>query len=199
MTTRERLVQSAQELLWERGYVAMSPKAVQERSGAGQGSMYHHFQGKADLAAAAITLSAAGFREGAEKWLSSSGTPLERIKGYMLRSREVMKGCQIGKLTQDPEIASNELLRGPIDETFAWLQERLKGVIKEAQGANEISSELNDGELAAMLIAVIQGGYVLAGASGSAKPFHKAIRGAISLLSLDRPEIAPIGSARRHS
>src|SRR5579871_2929263 len=48
MTTRDRLVESAQALLWERGYVAMSPKAVQERSGAGQGSMYHHFKGKAE-------------------------------------------------------------------------------------------------------------------------------------------------------
>ena len=182
MTTRERLVQSAQELLWERGYVSMSPKAVQERSGSGQGSMYHHFHGKADLAAEAITLSAAGFREGAEKWLSASGTPLERIKGYMLRSREVMKGCQIGKLTQDPEIANDERLRGPLDETFVWLQGRLRGVIKEAQKAGEISPELDEGDLAAMLIAVIQGGYILASASGSVKPFHKAIRGAISLL-----------------
>ena len=69
MTTRERLVQSAQELLWERGYVAMSPKAIQERSGVGQGSMYHHFKGKADLAAAAIELNAVGFKVGAEKWL----------------------------------------------------------------------------------------------------------------------------------
>ena len=48
MTTRYRLVQSAQQLLWERGYVAMSPKAIQERSGAAQGCLYHHFKGKAD-------------------------------------------------------------------------------------------------------------------------------------------------------
>jgi AcrR family transcriptional regulator len=54
MNSRQNLIQSAQELLWERGYVGMSPKAIQERSGAGQGSMYHHFKGKGDLAAEAI-------------------------------------------------------------------------------------------------------------------------------------------------
>ena len=32
MRTRDQLVHSAQELLWERGYVSMSPKAVQERA-----------------------------------------------------------------------------------------------------------------------------------------------------------------------
>ncbi|HSY34775.1 MAG TPA: TetR/AcrR family transcriptional regulator [Acidobacteriaceae bacterium] len=124
MNSRESLIQSAQELLWERGYVGMSPKAIQERSGAGQGSMYHHFKGKADLAAEAIEQSAASFRDGADKWLSASGTPLERIRGYMLRSREVLKGCQIGKLTQDPEIAADPDLRRPIDQTFERLDDR---------------------------------------------------------------------------
>jgi AcrR family transcriptional regulator len=49
MTARERLIASAQELLWERGYVGTSPRAIQERARAGQGSMYHHFKGKAGL------------------------------------------------------------------------------------------------------------------------------------------------------
>ena len=160
----------------------MSPKAIQERSGAGQGSMYHHFKGKADLAAAAIEQSAAGFREGAERWLGAPGPPMERIRGYMLRSREALKGCQIGKLTQDPEIAIDMHLRKPLDETFAWLQARLQGVIEEAQMAREIEADANAEELAAMLIATIQGGYVLASAARSPEPFHRAIRGALRLL-----------------
>ena len=180
MTTRARLVQSAQALLWERGYVGTSPKAIQERSGAGQGSMYHHFKGKADLAAAAIEKSAEAFKEGAEKCLSSSGTPIERLRGYMLRSRDALNGCQIGKLTQDPEIASTEQLRRPLDETFTWLQSRLQEVIEEAKSAGEIAIGTDTGEMAAMLIATIQGGYVLASAAGSPEPFHRAIRGAIA-------------------
>ncbi len=183
MTARERLVQSAQQLLWERGYVAMSPKAIQERSGVGQGSMYYHFSGKADLALAAIEQSAASFKLGAESWLGAKGTPMERIRGYMLRSREALKGCQIGKLTQDPEIARNEQLRKPLEDTFRWLQLRLQTVIEEAQAANELSANLDAEEMAAMLIAIIQGGYVLAGAAGSPDPFHRAIRGALGLLT----------------
>ncbi len=158
----------------------MSPKAIQERSGAGQGSMYHHFKGKADLAAAAIEKSAASFRQGAEKCLMASGTPMERIRGYMLRSREALKGCQIGKLTQDPEIACNKQLSKPIDETFVWLQAKLQAVIEEAKTAKEVSADIDAAEMAAMLIATIQGGYVLASAAGSPEPFHRAIRGALA-------------------
>lgn len=58
MNTAERLIESAQALLWERGYVGTSPRAIQERAGAGQGSMYHHFRGKPDLALAAMRRSA---------------------------------------------------------------------------------------------------------------------------------------------
>ena len=79
MNSRQSLVQSAQELLWERGYVGMSPKAIQERAGAGQGSMYHHFKGKSDLAAEAIQQSATSFRDGADKWLSAL---VRRLKGF---------------------------------------------------------------------------------------------------------------------
>src|SRR3954453_13559214 len=58
-TAADRLIESTRELLWERGYVGTSPKAIQQLAGAGQGSMYHHFEGKPDLARAAIERTAA--------------------------------------------------------------------------------------------------------------------------------------------
>jgi TetR/AcrR family transcriptional repressor of nem operon len=63
------LVTSAQELLWERGYTATSPRAIQDRAGVGQGSMYHHFGGKADLARAALERTAEVERARAEELL----------------------------------------------------------------------------------------------------------------------------------
>jgi TetR/AcrR family transcriptional regulator, transcriptional repressor for nem operon len=182
MTTKDRLIQSTQALLWEIGYTAMSPKDIQQRAGAGQGSMYHHFPGKADLAAAAIERSAAAFREGAEAVLSRKGSPLERIRGYMLRTRDALKGCQIGKLCQDHEIAHDIRLRRPLDTTFQWLQERLKGLIEEAKADGELPPDLHAGNAAAMLIAVIQGGYVLAAAHNSAAIFDRAISGALQFI-----------------
>ena len=125
------------------GLCRYEPKGYSRALRRRQGSMYHHFKGKADLAAAAINLSAAAFKESAEKTLSAPGTAMERIRGYLLRSREVLKGCQIGKLTQDPEITADKRLRAPIDETFMWLQSRLQGLIEEAQetGENSCGSE----------------------------------------------------------
>jgi AcrR family transcriptional regulator len=46
--------------------VGTGPKAVLERAGAGQGSVYHHFQGEPALALAAIRRTAEGMRAAAE-------------------------------------------------------------------------------------------------------------------------------------
>jgi TetR/AcrR family transcriptional regulator, transcriptional repressor for nem operon len=40
---RDALLKSAKKLLWERGFEATSPRDIQDASGAGQGSFYHHF------------------------------------------------------------------------------------------------------------------------------------------------------------
>jgi hypothetical protein len=75
-----------------------SPKAIQRRAGAGQGSMYHHFSGKADLALAAVRRSADELRTAGERQLSHRGTAFERIEAYLRRERDVLRGCPIGRL-----------------------------------------------------------------------------------------------------
>lgn len=52
--SREKLISAMCALLSERGLEATSPTMIFKRSGVGQGSMYHHFEGKNDLALAAI-------------------------------------------------------------------------------------------------------------------------------------------------
>ncbi|MFC4909214.1 TetR/AcrR family transcriptional regulator [Actinomadura gamaensis] len=183
MDTRERLIESARELLWERGYVGTSPKAVQQRSGAGQGSMYHHFRGKPDLALAAITRTADDLRGRAEAELSAPGSPIQRITTYLRREREALRGCPVGRLTQDPDVMADPTLRAPIEETFAWLRKRLTDVLAEAQRQGELDGELDLADTAAAFVAVLQGGYVLARAAGDAGAYTQAVDGVLGLLS----------------
>ncbi|NUR52744.1 MAG: TetR/AcrR family transcriptional regulator [Hamadaea sp.] len=173
MNTADRLIESTRELLWERGYTGTSPRAIQERAGAGQGSMYHHFTGKPDLALAAIRRTADDLRAKAEAQLGGPGTPAERITAYLRRERDVLKGCPIGRLTQDPDVMADPVLRAPIEETFAWLRNRLAEVLAE---------EDRPEATAAAIVAVLQGGYVLARAAGSTDPFDQAITGIVELL-----------------
>ncbi|MDH6145019.1 MULTISPECIES: TetR/AcrR family transcriptional regulator [Kitasatospora] len=182
MNTSDRLIESTQELLWERGYVGTSPRAIQQRAGVGQGSMYHHFQGKPDLAAAALRRSGEQMRALAEQQLGGPGTAYQRIESYLQREREVLRGCRIGRMAQDPDVVADVELRAPVQETFGWLTGRLAEVIEDGRRAGELRPGAPAVELAQALVAVLQGGYVLARSAESEEPFHQAVRGALALL-----------------
>ncbi|SFT83906.1 transcriptional regulator, TetR family [Geodermatophilus amargosae] len=183
VNARERLVEAAQDLLWERGYVGTSPRAIQDRAGAGQGSMYHHFTGKADLARTALQRTADRERAGAEALLSGDGTALERLTGYLRRERQVLRGCPVGRHAQDPDLVADPELRAPLETTFAWLRARLAEVVAEGQEAGELRADVDPAAVAAALVATVQGGYVLARAAGRPEPFEEATEGAVALLA----------------
>ena len=181
------MIEATRELLWERGYVGTSPRAVLQRAGAGQGSMYHHFTGKPQLALTAIRRTADEMRTTVEAVLGGPGSPSERIEGYLLRERDVLRGCPIGRLTMDPDVVADDELRAPVDETLDWLRERLAAVVEEGREQGEFASSLDGEEIAATIVATVQGGYVLARASGSTGAFDTAVRGLLSLLAAASP------------
>ena len=191
MDMHDRLIESTRELLWERGYTGTSPKAIQQRSGAGQGSMYHHFSGKRDLALAAIERTGAQLQAAAERQLSGPGSPVERIGAYLRREREVLKGCPIGRLTGDPQIAADPVLRAPVGEALGAVADRLAEVVAEGRERGELDAALDPRATAAALLAILQGGYVLARAAGSTEPFDQAVDGALALLAAHARPAAP--------
>lgn len=154
----------------------MSPAAIQQRAGVGQGSMYHHFAGKRELALEAVQVSAQGLLVTAEQALSSSGTPVDRVIAYLERERDPLLGCPVGRLAQDRGVVDDPRLRALVTALFEALQQRITEVLSadESLGAPQ--------ELAAAAVAVLQGGYVLARAAADREPFDRALAGAIRLL-----------------
>lgn len=183
MSTPDRLIEATQELLWERGYVGTSPKAIQQRADAGQGSMYHHFSGKPELALAAIRRTSAEMRDTAGRTFDSPGSAYERISRYLLRERDVLRGCPVGRLTMDPDVIVSDELRSPVDETIGWLRRRLAAIVQEGLDGGEFTHALVPDDIAATIVATVQGGYVLARAAGSTDAFDAAVRGLLTLLA----------------
>ena len=173
---RERLIDATAELLPRDGYSAMSPASIQRLAGVGQGSMYHHFSGKAELARAALERNADTLMAACEAATRGEGTPVQRVCAYLQRERDPLLGCPVGRVAQDREVVEDERLREPIGEMFAALEQRIAAVLADDARIDAPT------ELAAMVVAVLQGAYVLARAAGERGPFDRAIDGATRLL-----------------
>ncbi|VXB97254.1 TetR/AcrR family transcriptional regulator [Aeromicrobium sp. 9AM] len=181
MSAREQLTEAMAELLWERGYAATSPRDVMARAGVGQGSMYHHFSGKHDLAVETFTEVAEVLTEGSSV-LEGDGSPLDRLKGYLSVPRPGTRGCRIGRMTQDPQVVADAELIAIVANAFDIALGRWEQAIADAIAAGELPTSVVPADLARTLAAVIQGGYVLARAKGDQAPMDAAVRGAVSLL-----------------
>lgn len=186
MGSRELLLETMSELMWERGYADTSPRAVRERSGVGQGSMYHHFPTKRDLAVAALERNVADLLPVAAE-LDGPGDPLARVEAYLMRPRDALKGCKVGRMTQDPQVREDPALLAPVARAFAQVHVSWVKVLREAVAVGELRPDLDPERLAHALMAVIQGGYVLAIAQQDPAPFDDARAGALDLLRAAAP------------
>ena len=104
-STRDRLVLTAMQLFWEKGYSSTSVADVLKAAGANSGSLYHFFPGKQDLLLAVLEF----YRDGIEPMLLAPAwdgvtDPVERIFALLARYRRsivdtgCVYGCPIGSL-----------------------------------------------------------------------------------------------------
>ncbi|MQY35771.1 putative HTH-type transcriptional regulator YxaF [Streptomyces sp. RB17] len=175
---REALTRAAAELLWERGYTGTSPAMILERAHAGQGSMYHHFSGKAELAAAAMAHMSDQLRSRTEDALAAAESAVARINAFLDLERDPLAGCRMGRLAQDHEIVADDGLRVTTADFFTWLGDRLSAVLAEGVRAGEFRPETDPDVMASLIMATVQGGYVLARAHQDPAGFRRAVAGA---------------------
>ncbi len=183
---RSQLIGAAKSLLWEVGYESMSPRKVLQRSGAGHGSLYHHFSGKEDLAVAALQEIEDELIASFDALLRPDVPPLERVRRFLKKKRDGEKGCQLGGLTNEASVSTSPL-KDPIARYFAHAETVLTHTIREAKALGEVRTDVKPRNLACCLLATVQGGYVLSRAHGDSTYSKRACDGAISLLNSATP------------
>ena len=118
--TRNRIVTTAMELFWEKGFHSTSVADILSRSQVHSGSLYHFFPGKQDVLAAVLE----AYRDGIHAWLlqpawSGVDDPIARIFALLdcyrthLVTTDCTYGCPIGSLAlelHEPDPRIRELL-----------------------------------------------------------------------------------------
>ena len=161
MSKKTDLIDAAANLLWDKGYEATSPKDIQKLAGAGQGSFYHHFESKKDLAIQTLDRVGQEMQETLSP-LETETNSAKALQTYLERPRNAVNGCKMGRMMADKVVQEDEGLARPVRQYFDHLQMALKPhahILKPSRG--EKPSDVTDADLALLLSAVVQGGFIL--------------------------------------
>ncbi|HEV3329822.1 MAG TPA: TetR/AcrR family transcriptional regulator [Bryobacteraceae bacterium] len=178
-SSRDRLIDSARYLFWERGYAGTSMADLLSHAGVNSGSFYHFFESKEALLRAVLETYLGALRPMiVEPAFARAQEPVERIfailEGYRERilQTECKYGCPLGRLALeiDPE---NRPAHGLIAENFqGWI-----GAVRECidQLQDRLPAGTDRDALATYVLAVMEGGVMLSRSYGSVDPFDRTI------------------------
>ncbi|MDR5644424.1 TetR/AcrR family transcriptional regulator [Burkholderia cenocepacia] len=168
MSKREDIIEAAKALLWEKGYEATSPRDIQARSDAGQGSFYHHFPSKQELARVAIEEIVQERIDDFESAMNASGGFAERLLRYVAQNQQPMLGCRVGRLVWDSAVTEEEL-RAPLERYFSHLERRLIEILDGEQKDGRLRLAVPARQLALIILATVQGSFAISRAMGRSR------------------------------
>jgi len=179
LSTRDRLIESARFLFWERGFAGTSMAELLAHAEVNSGSFYHFFDSKEALLRAVLE----GYLHLLRPMVVNPafGTveePLHRIfailAGYRQRiiGTDCKYGCPLGRLALeiDPENAPAHAL---IARNFEGWIEAVRECLQRMKSALPADTDLD--ALATYVLVVMEGGVVLSRSYRSVEPFDRAV------------------------
>jgi TetR/AcrR family transcriptional regulator, transcriptional repressor for nem operon len=178
--TRDSLVESARRLFWLKGYHSTSVAEILHEAGANSGSLYHFFPTKQDLLLAVLDWYLENLGpEVMEPAFRRESDPIERVfavlEGYRqaLLATDLTFGCPIGSLAlelHEPD--------PPLREKLALNFARWRDAVRECLDAagRRLPPDLDKGELAQLILSVMEGGVMQARTHRSIEPYDASVR-----------------------
>jgi AcrR family transcriptional regulator len=176
---REKLIDTAARLVAEHGVTATSPRDVMTASGVGQGSLYHHFPTKADLVEAALDQIVSTSLDKALTDITQPGPALQALLDYLQRPRNGPQGCRVGRHATDEQVLGDARLSGHVSRYFLTLHAAL---VSRLEGGASPTTSPDAESLADLILATVQGGYVLARATQDQRHMDRAVSALVVLL-----------------
>ena len=178
-STRDRLIDSARFLFWERGFAGTSMAELLAHSEVNSGSFYHFFDSKEALLRAVLEQYSELLRPMVvDPAFAATPKPLERIfailAGYRERilSTACQYGCPLGHLALeiDPENAPAHKL---IALNFQGWIDAVRECLAEMKSSMPRGADLD--ALATFVLVTMEGGVMLSRSYRSVEPFDRAV------------------------
>src|SRR5580658_1744726 len=179
LSTRERLIEAALRLFWEKGYANTSMSELLSAAKANSGSFYHFFSSKEDLLLAVLDRYVALLHPAllAPAW-EGVDDPIERIFALLARYRlsilqtDCTFGCPIGRLALEIGPEQEEVHRRLAKNFDGWT-----AAVRECleRAADRLPPDTDRERLSKFVLAVMEGGVMLSRSHRDVKPFDQAV------------------------
>jgi TetR/AcrR family transcriptional repressor of nem operon len=177
--TRDRLIESARFLFWERGYAGTSMSELLAHAEVNSGSFYHFFDSKEALLRAVLEQYIELLRPMVmDPAFATTPKPLERIYAILAgyRQRILMTdctfGCPLGRLALevDPENAPAHKL---IAQNFQGWIDAVRECLVDMKTALPKGTDID--ALATFILVTMEGGVMLSRSYRSVDPYDRAV------------------------
>jgi AcrR family transcriptional regulator len=178
-STRDKLVEAARELFWERGYAATGLADVLARAGVRGGSLYYFFKSKEELLRAVLEAYTTLLHPVViDPAFATTQDPIERIfavlAGYRagLVSTECRHGCPIARVALEATEAS-DATRALIAINFDNWARAIEDVLEEA--GDRLPASVDRESLSRFVLTVMEGAVMQAQAHRDLARFDTAV------------------------
>ena len=106
MSTRDRIIETADRLFYQQGFEATSFADIASAVGISRGNFYHHFKTKDDILDAVINQRLVNTEQMLDHWEVTGNDPAERIRSFIhiliVNGEKIRKfGCPVGTLSSE--------------------------------------------------------------------------------------------------
>jgi TetR/AcrR family transcriptional regulator, transcriptional repressor for nem operon len=188
---RQRIVDAAADLVFERGVTEVSLDDIREATGVSKSQLYHYFNNKSDLLHAVIECQR-------ERVLGNHRPTFESLQSWddLIRWRDMIvahqaarscrNGCPLGSLANGlaelDDVARNQL-SGAFSSWGRIIAEGLTRMVE----SHTLRADADPQELAVSVLASLQGGLLMAETARDTRPLEIALDAAIAHLKSFAP------------
>jgi len=177
--TRDRIVDAACDLVFERGVAGLNLDEVREATGTSKSQLYHYFEDKADLIKAVVDRQA-------ERVLDVHRPALDAVDGWtalrrwrnlvvrLVRGAGCHGGCPVGSLASElAELDESSRLR--LTDVFAQWEGMIAQALRRMVYSGELARSADVKQLSIAVMASLQGGLLLSKTNRSVRPLEIAL------------------------
>jgi TetR/AcrR family transcriptional regulator, transcriptional repressor for nem operon len=188
---RERILQSAQQLIFESGLKGVSMADVAVAAGLKKANLFHYYPTKDALALAVFDFASASAKQWFVVKFSGESDPVRAVERIFDETVESMKansctgGCFVGNAAQ--ELADeNEQVRLRLAEIFVFWVDQLAAFLDRARAFGHFRTDFQPRRTAEAVVALFEGSVLLAKTRKDSGPIESAKELAVGYLTTFR-------------